>query len=141
MSFVLSRSRLATAGTAMALIAGTLGLTGVMTVAAPVAAQAAVPAPPAGFTTTWSDDFNGGSGSGADSNFSYDTGAGSTFGTGEIETMTNSNRQRLPGRRGSPGPQGPAHRHRPEQRLDLRPAGDAGHVRRSSSAASYGWSR
>ncbi|WP_371476749.1 glycoside hydrolase family 16 protein [Kitasatospora sp. NBC_00315] len=56
----------------------------------PAAAPAAVPAAPAGFTTTWSDDFNGASGTGIDSAWKYDTGAGSTFGTGEIETMTNS---------------------------------------------------
>jgi beta-glucanase (GH16 family) len=49
-----------------------------------------VPGAPAGFTTTWSDDFSGASGSGIDSNWKYDTGAGSTFGTGEIETMTSS---------------------------------------------------
>ncbi|MDX6221841.1 MAG: hypothetical protein QOD91_895 [Frankiales bacterium] len=90
MSFVFTRSRLAAAGTTMALIAGTVGLTGVVTVAAPVAAHAAVPAPPAGFSTTWSDDFTGASGTGADPNWAYDTGAGSSFGTGEIETMTNS---------------------------------------------------
>jgi hypothetical protein len=50
----------------------------------------AVPAPPSGWTTQFSDDFNGSSGSGIDSQWQYDTGAGSTFGTGEIETMTNS---------------------------------------------------
>ncbi|MBV9795843.1 MAG: ricin-type beta-trefoil lectin domain protein [Actinobacteria bacterium] len=49
-----------------------------------------VPAPPSGWTTQFSDDFNGSSGSGADSNWQYDTGPGSNFGTGEIETMTNS---------------------------------------------------
>ncbi|MFC1408151.1 discoidin domain-containing protein [Streptacidiphilus sp. N1-12] len=64
--------------------------------AAPAAAPAAVspatvPAAPSGFTTTWSDDFNGASGSGVDAgNWKYDTGPGSSFGTGEIETMTNS---------------------------------------------------
>jgi hypothetical protein len=57
--------------------------------AAPAAADA-VPAPPSGWTTQFSDDFNGSSGSGADSNWIYDTGPGSNFGTGEIETMTNS---------------------------------------------------
>ena len=54
------------------------------------ASAAAVPAPPSGWTTQFSDDFNGSSGSGADSNWQYDTGPGSNFGTGEIETMTNS---------------------------------------------------
>jgi hypothetical protein len=55
------------------------------------AAPADVPAAPAGFSTTWSDDFNGASGSGLDTGtWRYDAGAGWTFGTGEIETMTNS---------------------------------------------------
>jgi len=67
----------------------------VMTVAATVTttlnAQAAVPPAPSGFTLTWSDDFNGASGTGIDQNlWKYDTGPGSNFGTGEIETMTNS---------------------------------------------------
>ncbi|MBP0462194.1 glycoside hydrolase family 16 protein [Streptomyces montanisoli] len=55
------------------------------------AAPSAVPAPPAGFTTTWSDDFSGASGSGLNTGtWKYDTGPGSSFGTGEIETMTDS---------------------------------------------------
>jgi Ricin-type beta-trefoil lectin domain/Glycosyl hydrolases family 16 len=54
------------------------------------AAPSAVPGPPSGWTTQFSDDFNGSSGSGADSQWQYDTGPGSNFGTGEIETMTNS---------------------------------------------------
>jgi hypothetical protein len=54
------------------------------------AAPQTVPGAPSGWTTTFSDDFNGSSGSGIDSQWMYDTGAGSTFGTGEIETMTNS---------------------------------------------------
>ncbi len=49
-----------------------------------------VPAPPSGWSTQFSDDFNGSSGSGPSSSWMYDTGAGSSFGTGEIETMTNS---------------------------------------------------
>ncbi len=50
-----------------------------------------VPAPPPGFSLTWSDDFNGASGSGLDTGtWKYDTGPGSNFGTGEIETMTDS---------------------------------------------------
>jgi beta-glucanase (GH16 family) len=52
---------------------------------------AAVPAAPAGFTTTWSDDFNGAAGTGLDTGtWRYDVGPGSSFGTGEIEDMTNS---------------------------------------------------
>ncbi len=54
------------------------------------AAPDAVPPPPSGWTTQFSDDFNGSSGSGIDSQWQYDTGPGSSFGTGEIETMTNS---------------------------------------------------
>lgn len=50
----------------------------------------AVPAPPSGWSTVFSDDFNGSSGSGIDGQWMYDTGPGSNFGTGEIETMTNS---------------------------------------------------
>jgi hypothetical protein len=55
-----------------------------------VAAPAAVPGPPSGWSTVFSDDFNGTAGTGVDSQWMYDTGPGSTFGTGEIETMTNS---------------------------------------------------
>ena len=41
------------------------------------------------WTPVWSDDFNGGAGTGVDtSNWLYDTGTG--WGTGEIETMSNS---------------------------------------------------
>jgi hypothetical protein len=55
------------------------------------AAAAAVPAPPAGFTLTWSDEFNAAAGTGINTGaWKYDTGPGSSFGTGEIETMTNS---------------------------------------------------
>jgi hypothetical protein len=49
-----------------------------------------VPAPPAGWTTAFSDDFAGPAGSAPSSSWEYDTGPGSSFGTGEIETMTNS---------------------------------------------------
>jgi ricin-type beta-trefoil lectin protein len=59
-------------------------------VAAPAAAPAAVPGPPSGWSTVFSDDFSGAAGSGVDSQWMYDTGPGSSFGTGEIETMTNS---------------------------------------------------
>jgi hypothetical protein len=59
--------------------------------AAPSVAPSTVPAPPTGFSTTWSDDFSGAANSGLNTDtWRYDTGAGSGFGTGEIETMTNS---------------------------------------------------
>ncbi|MCX4744485.1 ricin-type beta-trefoil lectin domain protein [Kitasatospora sp. NBC_01287] len=60
--------------------------------ALPATAHAvAVPAPPAGWTTVFSDDFAGAAGSApSGANWIYDTGPGSNFGTGEIETMTNS---------------------------------------------------
>jgi beta-glucanase (GH16 family) len=59
--------------------------------APPGAVSAAVPAPPAGFGLTWSDDFTGAAGSGLNTGlWRYDTGPGSSFGTGEIETMTSS---------------------------------------------------
>ena len=54
------------------------------------AVPATVPGPPSGWSTVFSDDFNGSSGTGIDSQWIYDTGPGSNFGTGEIETMTNS---------------------------------------------------
>ncbi len=89
------RPRLA-AASAIAVIAGLVSLPVLVTggaasaAAAAPAATAAVPAPPPGFSLTWSDDFTGAAGSGIDSNWKYDTGPGSSFGTGEIETMTNS---------------------------------------------------
>jgi len=56
----------------------------------PVAATT-VPGPPSGWTTVFSDSFAGAAGSPVSSaNWKYDTGPGSSFGTGEIETMTNS---------------------------------------------------
>ncbi|MCW2932039.1 MAG: Beta,3-glucanase [Actinomycetia bacterium] len=55
-----------------------------------VAAPVGVPAPPAGWSTVFSDDFTGPAGSGIDSQWMYDTGPGSKFGTGEAETMTSS---------------------------------------------------
>ncbi|MGW2960879.1 ricin-type beta-trefoil lectin domain protein [Streptomyces sp. NPDC001220] len=61
------------------------------TVTTTLNAHAAVPPTPPGFSLTWSDDFNGASGTGIDQGlWKYDTGPGSSFGTGEIETMTNS---------------------------------------------------
>jgi hypothetical protein len=57
---------------------------------AATAATAAVPGPPSGWSTVFSDDFNGAAGSAPSSSWMYDTGPGSSFGTGEIETMTSS---------------------------------------------------
>jgi Ricin-type beta-trefoil lectin domain/Glycosyl hydrolases family 16 len=77
------RGRLALALIAPAIVVAALTVPAAM-------ASAAVPGPPSGWSTVFSDDFSGGSGSGIDSQWMYDTGAGSSFGTGEIETMTNS---------------------------------------------------
>ncbi|MBO0870187.1 MAG: discoidin domain-containing protein [Micromonosporaceae bacterium] len=83
--------RLLAAGSAATLVAGGI-VAGVITaVTVATAASAATPTPPAGFTLTWADNFDGASGSGMDTSvWKYDTGPGSSFGTGEIETMTNS---------------------------------------------------
>jgi hypothetical protein len=59
-------------------------------------ADAAVPGAPSGMTTVFSDDFTGAAGSGLNtSNWLYDTGTSypggaGNWGTGEVETMTNS---------------------------------------------------
>jgi len=74
---------------ALAIIAPVIAVAAAMLPAAP-AAMAAVPGAPSGWSTVFSDDFSGSSGSGIDSQWMYDTGPGSSFGTGEIETMTNS---------------------------------------------------
>src|ERR1019366_2285311 len=58
--------------------------------ALPGPAPPAVPGPPSGWSTVFSDDFNGAAGSAPSGSWQYDTGPGSSFGTGEIETMTNS---------------------------------------------------
>jgi beta-glucanase (GH16 family) len=83
-------------GRAFAVVVAAGGTVAAITLgAAPASATAAgpsdVPGPPSGWTTVFSDDFNGGAGSAPSSaNWIYDTGPGSNFGTGEIETMTNS---------------------------------------------------
>ena len=77
------RGRLGLALIAPAIVVAALAVPAAM-------ASAAVPGPPSGWSTVFSDDFSGGAGSGIDSQWMYDTGAGSSFGTGEIETMTNS---------------------------------------------------
>ena len=64
--------------------------------ASPAAAPNTVPAPPSGWSTVWSDDFTGASGTGVNtSNWLYDTGTSypggaANWGTGEVETATNS---------------------------------------------------
>jgi hypothetical protein len=58
--------------------------------ASAMASPSAVPPPPSGWTTQFSDDFNGSARTAPGSSWMYDTGPGSSFGTGEIETMTNS---------------------------------------------------
>jgi hypothetical protein len=69
------------------LLAGLLGAV----MAAQPAGATTVPSPPAGWTTVFSDNFAGAAGSPVNAaNWKYDTGPGSSFGTGEIETMTNS---------------------------------------------------
>ncbi|MGI8666308.1 MAG: discoidin domain-containing protein [Jatrophihabitans sp.] len=86
---ILTRSRLTCLLLAPALTLAAL----VSTTAGPAAAAgpAAVPAPPAGFSLTWSDDFTGNANTGVPAaTWKYDTGPGSSFGTGEIETMTAS---------------------------------------------------
>ena len=72
---------------AVAIVAPLIALTAA---AFPADSAAAVPPAPSGWTTVFSDDFNGPAGAGIDSQWMYDTGPGSNFGTGEIETMTNS---------------------------------------------------
>jgi beta-glucanase (GH16 family) len=83
--------RLRAALSAAAVVVGTAAVAGFVAVGGSGLANAAVAPPPAGFTLTWSDDFNGAAGTGVDTGvWKYDTGPGSSFGTGEIETMTNS---------------------------------------------------
>jgi hypothetical protein len=72
------------------------GLTGAVVVISGGSASAAVPGAPAGWTTMFSDDFNGASGTGLntanwlyDIGTSYNGGAGA-WGTGEVETATAS---------------------------------------------------
>lgn len=66
-----------------------LALLTVLSASADTAAPTVVPPPPAGFSLTWSDDFNGARGTGLDTDaWRYDTGTNS--GTGEIDTATNS---------------------------------------------------
>ena len=80
-------ARLARWGLAVAVVTAPVA---VITTTFMSSADASIPAPPAGFTLTWSDDFNGAANTGLNTGtWKYDTGTG-IFGTGEIETMTSS---------------------------------------------------
>ena len=82
-----TRKRLLTASIAAALCGSA---------AVAVSAHAALPAPPAGWTQVWADDFNGGANTLPSSgNWIIDTGTGypggpGNWGTGEIQSYTNS---------------------------------------------------
>ncbi|MBT0771622.1 carbohydrate-binding protein [Kineosporia sp. J2-2] len=93
----MGKSRFPGAFTALAVVASAVVATSLGAGTLPArAAGAAVPAPPAGFTTVWSDDFNGTANTlPASSNWLFDLGHGypggaANWGTGEIEEMTNS---------------------------------------------------
>ncbi|HWC80004.1 MAG TPA: carbohydrate-binding protein [Pseudonocardiaceae bacterium] len=88
-------------GSAVALVFGVVSVTaGTHSpdtgAAVAIAAASDVPAPPAGWSTVFSDDFTGAAGTGLNTtNWLYDTGHGysggaNDWGTGEIESMTNS---------------------------------------------------
>ncbi|MFF9061885.1 glycoside hydrolase family 16 protein [Streptomyces sp. NPDC014882] len=74
---------------------GTLGLAAAAAVASPTA-NASAPTPPSGWSQVFLDDFNGAAGTGVNtSNWQYATGTSypggpANWGTGEVETMTNS---------------------------------------------------
>jgi hypothetical protein len=73
------------------LVALALGAAATAQLVPATAAVAAVPAAPAGFNLTWSDDFNGAANTGLNTDvWRYDAGLGANFGTGEVETTTTS---------------------------------------------------
>ncbi|MBT1090623.1 glycoside hydrolase family 16 protein [Streptomyces sp. Tu102] len=81
---------------ALLAVLGTLGLVAAATAVTAPSADASAPTPPPGWTQVFLDDFQGAAGSGVNtSNWRYATGKGypggpANWGTGEIETMTNS---------------------------------------------------
>ncbi|WP_327592765.1 glycoside hydrolase family 16 protein [Streptomyces chartreusis] len=81
---------------ALLAVLGTLGLVAAATTVTAPPADASAPTPPSGWTQVFLDDFQGAAGSGVNtSNWRYATGKGypggpANWGTGEIETMTNS---------------------------------------------------
>jgi hypothetical protein len=81
----------------LAIVSAIIPIAALTTVMAlPGPASAAVPAPPAGWSTVFSDDFTGAAGTGLNTaNWLYDTGTSypggaGNWGTGEVESVTNS---------------------------------------------------
>jgi Carbohydrate binding module (family 6) len=78
------------------LIAGASALAAVVATTVALSAHASVPSTPAGWSLAWSDDFVGSAGTAPSSaNWLYDlgtsySGGAANWGTGEVETMTNS---------------------------------------------------
>ncbi|MEV4231975.1 glycoside hydrolase family 16 protein [Streptomyces bobili] len=81
---------------ALVAVAGTLGLAAAAATLISPSANASAPPPPAGWSQVFLDDFTGAAGTGVNtSNWQYATGTSypggpSNWGTGEVETMTNS---------------------------------------------------
>ncbi|MEV8526793.1 glycoside hydrolase family 16 protein [Streptomyces sp. NPDC052000] len=84
------------AGRAVIAVLSALGLAAAAAAVVTLPASASAPPPPAGWSTVFTDDFNGPAGSGVNTaNWQYTTGTSypggpAGFGTGEIETMTSS---------------------------------------------------
>ena len=80
----------------LAAVLATFGLAAAVAGAATLPANATAPPPPSGWTQVFVDDFNGSAGTGVNtSNWQYATGTSypggpANWGTGEVETMTNS---------------------------------------------------
>jgi hypothetical protein len=81
---------------ALVAVLSTIGLAAALATAASLPANASAPTPPAGWSQVFLDDFNGTAGTGVNTaNWQYDTGTSypggpANWGTGEVETMTNS---------------------------------------------------
>ncbi len=81
---------------ALVAVVSTLGLAAAAATAASPSASASAPTPPAGWSQVFLDDFTGAAGTGVNtSNWQYATGTSypggpANWGTGEVETMTNS---------------------------------------------------
>ncbi|MFI7292927.1 glycoside hydrolase family 16 protein [Streptomyces sp. NPDC050121] len=81
---------------ALLAVLSTLGLAAAAAAAVTLPANASAPTPPSGWTQVFLDDFTGAAGTGVNtSNWQYSTGTSypggpANWGTGEVETMTNS---------------------------------------------------